>query len=148
MKIMAAVDRSNFADCVVDLVSRIAPVEQSQVLIMNVAPREPDVLGQQLTRKVITDPVPEGLQDRRDLLDRLAAELDQVGISCETLLIRGAPAPTIIAEADRWGAELVVVGSQGRGMIYRKFLGSTSEKVLEARRFPVLVVPMSEEDGA
>ena len=59
-----------------------------------------DVLGQQLTRKVITDPVPEELQDRKALLDRSATVLGNDGIKCETLLIRGDPAPAIIREAD------------------------------------------------
>ena len=81
------------------MVARIAD-EDSAVLLINVAPREPDVLGQQLTRKVITDPVPEELQDRKALLDRSATVLGNDGIKCETLLIRGDPAPAIIREAD------------------------------------------------
>lgn len=142
MKIVAAVDRSQFADRVLSLVKSIAAAEASEVLLLNVAPREADILGQQLTRKVIKDPVPEELRDRRELLDRLAGELEASGIACSTLLLRGLPAKTILAEAVRWSADLIVIGSQGRGMLYRKFLGSVSEAVLSARRFPVLVVPL------
>lgn len=122
------------------MVARIAD-EGASVLLMNVAPREPDVLGQQLTRKVTTDPVPEELQDRRALLDRLAAVLGNEGIKCETLLIRGDPAPAIIREAKRWGAELVIMGSHGRGKLYQKLMGSVIEGVLRSRQFPVLVIP-------
>lgn len=147
MKIVAAVDRSQFADRVLALVRRIAAAETTEVLLLNVAPREADVLGQQLTRKVIKDPVPEALRDRRELLDRLAGELEASGIACSTLLLRGLPAKTILNESVRWSADLVVVGSQGRGMLYRKFLGSVSEAVLSARRFPVLVVPLKDEDS-
>ncbi len=50
-------------------------------------------------------------------------------------------AVSIVLEADGWSADLIVVGSQGRGMLYRRVLGSVSEDVLAARRFPVLVVP-------
>lgn len=141
MRIVAAVDRSEFADLVVGMVRRIAAAETTEVLLLSVAPREADMLGRQLTRKVVEDPVPEELRDRRELLDRLAGELDASGINCSTLMLRGLPAQTILQEASRWSADLVVVGSQGRGMLYRRMLGSVSEEVLAARRFPVLVVP-------
>lgn len=141
MKMLAAVDRSDFSQRVVAMVRRLAATESSEVLLLNVAPREADVLGQQLSRKVIEDPVPESLREHRELLDRLAGELASAGIRCSTLLLRGLPAKAILSEATRWSADLIVVGAQGRGMLYRRFLGSVSEEVLEARRFPVLVVP-------
>lgn len=141
MRILAAVDRSDFADLVAGMVRRLADASTTEVLLLNVAPREADVLGRQLSRKVVQDPVPEELRDRRELLDRLAGELAEAGVRCETLLLRGVPAKTIVLEADGWSADLIVVGSQGRGMLYRRVLGSVSEDVLAARRFPVLVVP-------
>jgi nucleotide-binding universal stress UspA family protein len=141
MRIVAAVDRSDFADLVVGMVRRLADIDTTEVLLLNVAPREADMLGRQLSRKEVEDPVPEELRDRRELLDRLAGELGASGIACSTLLVRGLPAQTIVQEASRWSADLVVVGSQGRGMLYRRMLGSVSEEVLAARRFPVLVVP-------
>lgn len=141
MRILAAVDRSDFADLVVGMVRGLAAADTADVLLLNVAPREADVLGRQLTRKVVEEPVPEELRDRRELLDRLAGELESSGVPCSTLLLRGAPASTIVQEASRWSADLVVIGSQGRGMLYRRVLGSVSEEVLAARRFPVLVVP-------
>ncbi|MEM9301371.1 MAG: universal stress protein [Pseudomonadota bacterium] len=144
MKILAAVDRSEFADRVVDLVRRIASEDAASILLLSVAPRQPDVLGQQLTRKVITDPVPEDLLDRRALLDRLAEVFAGARIPCETLMVRGKAAATIIDEAIRWDADLIVVGSHGRGMLMKQVLGSVSEEVLEARRLPVLVVPFGD----
>jgi nucleotide-binding universal stress UspA family protein len=140
MKILAAIDRSPYSEKVIEMVARISD-EDSAVLLINVAPREPDVLGQQLTRKVITDPVPEELQDRKALLDRSATVLGNDGIKCETLLIRGDPAPAIIREAKRWGAELVIMGSHGRGKLYQRLMGSISEAVLRSRLFPVLLIP-------
>lgn len=146
VKILAAVDRSEFADAVVAMVQRLARLERSAVLLLNVAPREPDVLGHQIMRKVITDPVPEELADRRALLDRLAARLTADDIPCETLLIRGKPAATVLQEARLWGAELIVMGSHGRSMLLRQFLGSVSEEILRARELPVLVVPPSADE--
>ena len=147
MKIIAAVDRSDYADRVIEFTRRLAEGRQAEVLLIQVAPREPDVFGQQLVRKVITDPVPEELRDRRELLDRCADGLDAAGVGCETLLIRGKPAATIVREAQRWGAEMIVIGSQGRDMLYRKTLGSVSEEVVRSARCPVLVVPLRDDTG-
>ena len=147
MKIIAAIDRSDYADRVIEFTRRLAEGRQAEVLLIQVAPREPDVFGQQLVRKVITDPVPEELRDRRELLDRCADGLDAAGVDCETLLIRGKPAATIVREAERWGAEMIVIGSQGRDMLYRKTLGSVSEEVVRSARCPVLVVPLRDDTG-
>ena len=141
MKILAAVDRSEISRAVLDMTIRIAGGIGAEVLLINVAPRSPDALGHQVKRKVISDPVPEELLDRRELLDRHAAELIAAGIDCDTLLIRGNAGRTLLREAERWGANLIIMGSHGRGALYKKMMGSVSEAVLQGRQFPVLVVP-------
>lgn len=141
MKILAAVDRSEISRSVLDMTIEVARGVGAAVLLINVAPRSPDALGHQIKRKVITDPVPEELLDRRELLDTYAAELKQAGIDCETLLIRGDAGRTLLREAERWGADLIIMGSHGRGALYKRLMGSVSEAVLQGRRFPVLVVP-------
>ena len=143
MKVLAAVDRSAFSDKVIEMTQRIGAAKGMQVLLINVAPREPDVFGLQLKRKVISEPVPKELLDRKQLLERLAGILRSNGIQCETMLIRGDPAHTILREARRWGADLLVMGSHGHGMLYRKVMGSVSDGVLRARQYPVLIVPDS-----
>ncbi|MGB5623949.1 MAG: universal stress protein [Gammaproteobacteria bacterium] len=146
MNILAAVDRSEISRAVLDMTIRIAGGIGADVLLVNVAPRAPDALGQQIKRKVISDPVPEELLDRRELLDRHAAELIAAGIDCDTLLIRGNAGRTLLREAERWGANLIIMGSHGRGALYRKVMGSVSEAVMQGRRFPVLVVPAPDAD--
>lgn len=146
MKILAAVDRSEVSRKVLDMTIPIALGSEAEVLLIHVAPRAADALGHQIKRKVITDPVPEELLDRRELLDTHAAELEAAGIDCETLLIRGNAGRTLLREAERWGADLIVMGSHGRGALYKKLMGSVSEAVMQGRRFPVLVVPAKSED--
>lgn len=146
MKIVAAVDRSPFSDKVADMVIRLAP-RNSSLLLIHVAPREPDMLGKQIRRKVITDDVPEELRDRRELLDRLCAGFRKHRIKCETLLIRGNPGPTIVQEAMRWGGELVVMGSHGRGKLYRKMMGSVAQSVFDSRSLPVLIIPVVQDES-
>jgi len=146
MKILAAVDRSEISRAVLEMTIQIAGDSGAEVLLVNVAPRAPDALGHQIKRKVISDPVPEELLDRRELLDTHAAELTAGGIDCDTLLIRGNAGRTLLREAERWGANLIIMGSHGRGALYKKVMGSVSEAVLQGRQFPVLVVPAPGND--
>jgi nucleotide-binding universal stress UspA family protein len=51
----------------------------------------------------------------------------------------GDPAVEILRFAEDVGVQLVVVGSHGRSGVAKKLLGSTSERVLELSRAPVVV---------
>ena len=58
----------------------------------------------------------------------------------ESLLASGVPVDEIVACADSIDADMIVVGSHGRGAIATAFLGSVSRGVLHEARRPVLVV--------
>ena len=64
----------------------------------------------------------------------------------ECVVRHGAPQPTIDSEVDRWGAQLVVVGSHGRGWIDRLLIGSLTERLINSLPTSLLVVPV--RDGA
>ena len=53
----------------------------------------------------------------------------------------GLPAEQLAEIADEEGAELVVVGSRGRGAFKAAFLGSVSSSLVGIARCPVLIVP-------
>ncbi len=53
----------------------------------------------------------------------------------------GTPAAEIIRHAAHWKADLIVVGSHGRGTMGRLLLGSVAQKVLHEAQCPVMVVP-------
>jgi len=52
----------------------------------------------------------------------------------------GAPSRVIIEAAKEWGADLIVVGSHGRGFWGRVMLGSVSDAILHNAPCSVLVV--------
>lgn len=58
----------------------------------------------------------------------------------ETRLLQGIPADEICEFAKKQGADLIVVGTHGRGLIERVLLGSVAEKVVRNASVPVLTV--------
>jgi len=54
----------------------------------------------------------------------------------------GNPAAEILKAADRLNADLIILGSHGKGKLKYAFLGSVAEKVLRKTLRPVVVVPL------
>jgi nucleotide-binding universal stress UspA family protein len=50
-------------------------------------------------------------------------------LATSSVTLEGSPAAAILDEAQRWGADLIVVGSHGRGAAARFLLGSVSQSV-------------------
>jgi len=53
----------------------------------------------------------------------------------------GTPTEEIIKTAERWDADLIVMGTHGRTGLLHLLLGSIAEHVLRHSKIPVLVVP-------
>jgi nucleotide-binding universal stress UspA family protein len=51
------------------------------------------------------------------------------GLTVTSAVLEGNPPEAILDEAERWGADLVVVGSHGYGPVKRRLLGSVSQAV-------------------
>lgn len=76
-----------------------------------------------------------------DLLNRIKAIADRMGIAAETVHVADDTAATAIVDtAQRLGCNLIVMSSHGRRGIARVLLGSQTAEVLAHSPVPVLVV--------
>ncbi|RDK06385.1 universal stress protein [Cupriavidus lacunae] len=79
------------------------------------------------------------------VLTRASERLSAAGVRSSSQLAE-APGPpakiaeAIVAEADHWGADLIVMGTHGRRGARRMVLGSVSEHVVSKTVRPVLLV--------
>ncbi len=99
----------------------------------------PGFIGDTL-RSVVQDFENESRQRLEATLAPLAATLRSRVRSIVTTTPTGAPAGTILREAELDHSDLIVVGARGLGTLERLALGSVSESVLRHATCPVLVV--------
>lgn len=85
---------------------------------------------------------PIDLDADRYALEQLRGRLDGTDLKApvQTELRQGNPAEEILHAAHDLGADLIVVGSHGRGALGRMLLGSVAEQVLRHAQQPVLIV--------
>jgi nucleotide-binding universal stress UspA family protein len=95
----------------------------------------------------MTTSAPLATQEREAAREKAAARgLEQSATSAgvadaEQRVAIGFPAERLAEIADEEDAELVVVGSRGRGAFKAAFLGSVSNSLVGVARCPVLIVP-------
>lgn len=78
---------------------------------------------------------------QREILDSVVAEIDLSDIEVVQVEDVGDPARMLLDYADRVGADVMVIGRRGAGLIERIMLGSVANRVVHDARCPVLLVP-------
>lgn len=126
-RILLGTDFSSCAKQAQRVASRLAELANAMVLVVHVHSSMEDD-GRHGQKKV----------------DRMVNTLQSQGVPTEGLCRPGDPVETIVEEAGRWEADLVVVGTQGRRGLSRLMVGSVAEGVLRRAGCPVLVVRSAE----
>ena len=67
------------------------------------------------------------------------------GLEVTEAIVAGNPHKRIASYAEEHGADLIVMGSAGRGGVRRVLLGSVAERTLRSTDIPVLVVDVRED---
>jgi len=79
----------------------------------------------------------------QEVLKQAAAQAHQAGVGVETALLETdgrRMSRVIVDDAERWPAEVIVIGSHGRQGLEQLLIGSVAEGVARSARVPVLLV--------
>ncbi len=140
MRVLVAVDFSAVSEVSLQTVRRLLPREGLDVVVVHVAEPDPAFVGWETGPDTVRDQVAEGLRRERRDVEHYVATCRADGISARGLTVQGPTVETILAEADRIDADLIVVGSHGHGAAYDLAIGSISAGVIRKATVPVLVV--------
>ncbi len=142
-RVLCAIDLSGHARTVLSAAQAIAEKDQGVVRVVHVVQQHcpPLTSPPRFARAIVREQV--SVHFRQWLVQAQSVSPTPV----QGRLRQGHPAKEILAEAEEWGADLIVVGSHRPGFFERLLMGSTSRYVLRHGRHATLVVPLQHAHG-
>jgi nucleotide-binding universal stress UspA family protein len=142
MKIFLAIDGSACSEAAVASVAQRPWPPKSEVRVVTVVPPVDPGFLRGASPTVFDEVVKQQLVDASTRLNNAVATIRENApeLSVTTTLLEGRPKETIVDEANRWGADLIVVGSHGYAAVRRLFLGSVSLAVATSAHCSVEIV--------
>ncbi len=139
MRILLAVDDSVVAAKAIRRLAKLAKElkDAPQVSLLHVVPRL-----SRAAEKEFGKAGPGRYYDAQSeaVLKALRPQLKRAGLTFVERKAIGDPAPTILAEARAAKADMIVIGSHGKGALKSLLIGSVTQKVIATSPLPVLVV--------
>ena len=141
MNIVVAIDFSNLASQVVAEAGKLANRLKAKLYLLHSVEPEPDFVGYDNDPKVIRDQIASQYHREHRLLQEYAQSLRDQGLDATAVLARGLFSEAILEHADKVSAEMIVVGSHGKGALSSLVVGSCSQQVIRRATVPVVVIP-------
>lgn len=146
MKILIATDGSDYSKAAVEECCRIViRPENANVLIVSAyedahpISAEPFALSAEYYQKLVEVVREQSQTFVEEAKNTIRGRFPEAEFEISTELLAGSPAQQIVERAKDWKADLIVVGSHGRGF-WGRLLGSVSDGVVHHAPCSVLVV--------
>ena len=142
MKVLLAVDGSASADRAASLVASLAWPMGSTIEVVTVYPGTAaifDMPGVVLDADVIQEAEDAMEAEARRIVIKVARRIAAPDLTVQTQVVRGRAATALLDQVSEFKADLIVVGSRGRGPFESAVLGSVSAEVVDHSQVPVLV---------
>jgi len=153
MKIVLAIDGSDFSKAAIQALAKMPLPNDSEVSIINVyeypAMSTPELIT---TAGSLDGYYQEFINNAQKMGEKIVSEAaDELKNKNETLLITtnvvsGLPKREILEKAEAFNADLIVVGSQGQGAFSRFLLGSVSQYLATHAKCSVLIVKEKDQN--
>jgi nucleotide-binding universal stress UspA family protein len=135
-RVLAAVDLSFAAEPTIEAARRLAQDSGARLRLLHVVEpvRAPRVVAARIDDEAV-------YREAVTAFNHATAGVTEVGPD-DRVMRRGVAAEIIAAEAATWSADVVVVGSHGKGWVERLLVGSATERLLALLPASLLVVPV------
>jgi nucleotide-binding universal stress UspA family protein len=142
-RVLIPLDGSRLAEGVLPFILQIAgPLDMEVVLVRVVAPITPQAI--EGTTIFTADDVAARLNEAREDLAPMAADLRRRGVRVTTDARYGEPVTEIVAAARETEAGIIAMTTHGRSGFSRLLFGSVAEAVLRQAEIPVLMMRPTE----
>ena len=142
-KILAPLDGSEFAECILEHVKTIGSGCRvpEVVLLRVVEPLSAETVSALATagNNYLREALLDSKNEAQAYLDQKKEELEKDGLSVQTAAVDGDPATEILDYVKNNGVDLILISTHGKSGIARWFFGSVAQKVLTHAAVPVLM---------
>lgn len=138
--ILFATDFSECSDAAFDYALTLARRFESKLCILHVISEPVDLRGFYVPHISFDTLEAEVEASARKMLDAFCKKHLQAGDSFSAEVVSGIPFEEIIRFAGKCSADMIVVGTHGRGGLDHILFGSTAEKVVRKSPLPVLTI--------
>jgi nucleotide-binding universal stress UspA family protein len=143
MKILLAIDDSRFSQAALRVVAAQFQPKHNQVRVLHVV----EEISAYLTASMVPHLVDQAAQIEKDrqrqakqMVQHAARLLRKTGFQASEAVETGDPKEEIVDHAEKWRADLIVLGSHGWKGLNRFLLGSVSEAVSRHAKCSVQIV--------
>jgi nucleotide-binding universal stress UspA family protein len=139
--ILVAIDFSEVSERLLEQAFRLAEAFGAALRIVHVAAPDPAFVSFEAGPQSVRDKRAEELRKEHRALQYMGERARERGIEAKTLLLQGPTVESLLDQADKVRADLILAGCHGHGKLYKTLVGSVSEGILRNPPCPVLLVP-------
>jgi nucleotide-binding universal stress UspA family protein len=134
--ILLAVDGSDHSLKAAKLAGDLARLSGGKLRVVTAYEEVPSYLGEPNLSQTIAKRTAKA----EEILDKATKEIGEIPGDCESEILSGDPAETILRVVDIYNMNLIIMGTRGQGGIKSLLLGSQSHKVVSTAPCPVMLV--------
>lgn len=144
--ILVAVDFNDALGELIGFAESIALKFGAKIWVVHVAAPDPDFVGYEAGPQYIRDFRADELKEEHRKLQKLSEAFIDNNIESEGLLIQGSTVETVISEAEKLKADLLIVGTHKHSFFHNLLQESVSLELLKKGNIPLLAIPIDENE--
>jgi nucleotide-binding universal stress UspA family protein len=133
-------DLSEISSSVVEQARCFAQSQASHLWLLHVTPPAQESFPFNVDRNLLRREAAQSLWQQRLQIRQFAEQLRREHADVSTRVLRGTVSTTILDEARRIDADLIILGSHRHGTVYHALFGGVGPKVMRKASCPVMLV--------
>jgi nucleotide-binding universal stress UspA family protein len=138
-KILIAIDGTESSEKVASNGLQLAKQFDAEIALVSIINNREDVDEDPATPRELDDMLEHNLNTiQLSLIEKIFKD-----VPVKSFIEKGIPYKVIVATAEKWGADIIVMGTHGRKGIPHLLLGSVAEDVIRHSKKSLVIIPVA-----